>query len=273
MLIRSIQPAMSRRLSVSWITTREGLQFHSNATSHASTMLRPSMFRLAAIQFTQCHPELINSSLNCHHLNRILTRTHKHSSQSIRGFLSDRERVREFVDGLDLEDRRLLLQELNNISNVEATKKSVSESVTTPEITSHQHSSPTMSQLSMLGFQQSLPYVGFGFLDNFLMIIFGEYIEIYLGLAFGITTMAAAGLGNALSDMTGVGAAYYIERGFEKLGFHPPKLSLAQLQMKQTRWTTQFGRVMGIMIGCLIGMFPLFFFEKKKPNKDDDKAK
>jgi len=134
---------------------------------------------------------------------------------------------------------------------------------------------PTWHQLYLLGFQQSLPYVGFGFLDNFLMIIFGEYIEIYLGLAFGITTMAAAGLGNALSDMTGVGAAYYIERGFEKLGFHPPKLSLAQLQMRRTRYTTQAGRVIGIMVGCLIGMFPLLFFKKKKndDDKDGDKKK
>ena len=40
-----------------------------------------------------------------------------------------------------------------------------------------------------------IPFVGFGFLDNALMIIAGDYIDTTIGVALGISTMAAAGFG------------------------------------------------------------------------------
>lgn len=58
------------------------------------------------------------------------------------------------------------------------------------------------------------PYRGvhrFGFLDNFLMLIFGEEIDHLFGAKLGFTTLASAGLGNAVADVVGVGAANYIE--------------------------------------------------------------
>jgi len=77
--------------------------------------------------------------------------------------------------------------------------------------------------------------------------------------------MAAAGLGNALSDVAGVGSAFYVERVADKVGVKPPRLSLVQLQMGRTRWATQIGRAIGVAIGCIIGMFPLLFI----PHKED----
>jgi len=56
-----------------------------------------------------------------------------------------------------------------------------------------------------LGIQQGLPFVGFGFLDNFIMIVAGESIETFLGASLVISTMAAAALGNTLSDVFGIG--------------------------------------------------------------------
>jgi Transmembrane protein 65 len=35
-----------------------------------------------------------------------------------------------------------------------------------------------------------LPFIGFGFLDNLLMIIAGSYIEVGIGMVFTISTMA-----------------------------------------------------------------------------------
>ena len=96
------------------------------------------------------------------------------------------------------------------------------------------------------------------------MIIAGDYIDLTLGVTFGISTMAAAGLGNALSDVAGVGSAYYVERIADKVGVKSPKLSLVQLQMPRTRWATQIGRAIGVLIGCIIGMFPLLFIPHKK---------
>ena len=45
--------------------------------------------------------------------------------------------------------------------------------------------------------------LGFGFLDNFIMIMAGEYIDLTLGAKLGISTMAAAALGR-LSLLSGI---------------------------------------------------------------------
>lgn len=47
--------------------------------------------------------------------------------------------------------------------------------------------------------------------------------------------MAAAGLGNTISDVLGIGSAYYVERGCEYLGLKPPDLTVIQMEMKSSR--------------------------------------
>lgn len=47
--------------------------------------------------------------------------------------------------------------------------------------------------------------------------------------------MAAAGLGNTISDVLGIGSAYYVERGCEILGLRPPDLTPVQMEMKSSR--------------------------------------
>lgn len=51
----------------------------------------------------------------------------------------------------------------------------------------------------------TIPFIGFGILDNGIMIVAGEYIDSTLGVMLGISTMAAAGFGNIISDIAGVG--------------------------------------------------------------------
>ncbi|MFB1004520.1 MAG: hypothetical protein QMC70_10350, partial [Bacteroidia bacterium] len=48
---------------------------------------------------------------------------------------------------------------------------------------------------------QSVPLIGFGFLDNCIMIVAGDAIDNGVGRALRISTMAAAGLGNLISDV------------------------------------------------------------------------
>lgn len=81
----------------------------------------------------------------------------------------------------------------------------------------------------------AVPFIGFGFLDNFIMISAGDYIEHVFGTLFCLSTMAAAGLGNTISDVVGIGSAHYIERGCEIIGLRPPKLSTIQMEMKISR--------------------------------------
>ena len=90
---------------------------------------------------------------------------------------------------------------------------------------------------------------------------------------------AAAALGNTLSDMLGIGSAWYVESWADRLGAHPPDLSSDQLEMTwwdgtsssgrfrvcllSCRVAGNFGRAFGVVVGCIIGMFPLLFIGKK----------
>ena len=70
---------------------------------------------------------------------------------------------------------------------------------------------PTNQQLLTTAIASGIPFVGFGFCDNAIMLMSGERIESSLGVALGITTLAAAGLGNLISDVVGLGLADTIE--------------------------------------------------------------
>ncbi|EGB06537.1 hypothetical protein AURANDRAFT_17721, partial [Aureococcus anophagefferens] len=61
-------------------------------------------------------------------------------------------------------------------------------------------------QLRRLFVATAIPMVGFGFVDNSVMIASGEFLEVQLGALFAVSTLAAAGLGNLVSDVVGLGA-------------------------------------------------------------------
>lgn len=50
-----------------------------------------------------------------------------------------------------------------------------------------------------------------------------------------ISTMAAAALGNTISDVMGIGSAWYVELAATKVGLRAPNLSPIQLDMKSAR--------------------------------------
>ncbi|WKY03514.1 hypothetical protein Q1695_004909 [Nippostrongylus brasiliensis] len=119
----------------------------------------------------------------------------------------------------------------------------------------------TDEQTKSLFLINALPFIGFGFLDNMIMIIAGNYIDQKLGTLLCLSTMAAAGLGNLISDVAGVGLAHYVESIFHKIGLKHPVLTAEQLDSPKARWTTHSARAAGLTIGCLIGMFPLLFID------------
>lgn len=47
--------------------------------------------------------------------------------------------------------------------------------------------------------------------------------------------MAAAGFGNTISDVLGLGLAHYVERFCEFLGLRPPKLTQEQMELRTSR--------------------------------------
>ncbi|KAJ8680031.1 hypothetical protein QAD02_015818 [Eretmocerus hayati] len=114
---------------------------------------------------------------------------------------------------------------------------------------------PCKRDLMIVSIANAIPFLGFGFLDNFIMIVAGDSIESAMGSYITLSTMAAAALGNTFSDILGIGSAYYIELLAVKIGFQPPKLTPIQLDLPVTRKYANFGRVVGVTIGCLLGMW------------------
>lgn len=144
-------------------------------------------------------------------------------------------------------------------------------------------SEPTNEQLKIVAMHQAIPFVGFGIMDNAILILAGETIDIYLGLTLGISTMCAAAIGNIISDVCGVAFGTVIEdallswskkiesitKGRVKLP-PMPQLSYEQRNLRSVRLSGQLGCALGLTVGCIIGMFPLLFFSSDKEKEVDD---
>lgn len=207
---------------------------------------------------------IVNRNVYILGTSKQIIRSFKNQS-NVRAFLSDRDRVRNFLTVLTVNEKRILFEELKE--NPELNDPPTITIIDTSQATNVVNP-PNFNEVRQLFFAQALPFVGFGFLDNLLMIVAGDYIDLTIGVTLGISTMAAAGLGNAISDMAGIGSAYYVEQLAIKIGMKTPKLSLSQMEMARTRWTIQLGRAFGVAIGCIIGMFPLLFLPHRENNEN-----
>nr|XP_035133295.1 transmembrane protein 65 isoform X3 [Callithrix jacchus] len=147
--------------------------------------------------------------------------------------LNTAQGARDFIYSLHSTERSCLLKELHRF-----------ESIAIAQVFIH----------------NAIPFIGFGFLDNAIMIVAGTHIEMSIGIILGISTMAAAALGNLVSDLAGLGLAGYVEALASRLGLSIPDLTPKQVDMWQTRLSTHLGKAVGVTIGCILGMFPLIFF-------------
>uniref|UniRef100_A0A9L0S7L9 Transmembrane protein 65 n=1 Tax=Equus caballus TaxID=9796 RepID=A0A9L0S7L9_HORSE len=146
--------------------------------------------------------------------------------------LNTAQGARDFIYSLHSTERSCLLKELHRF-----------ESIAIAQVFIH----------------NAIPFIGFGFLDNAIMIVAGTHIEMSIGIILGISTMAAAALGNLVSDLAGLGLAGYVEALASRLGLSIPDLTPKQVDMWQTRLSTHLGKAVGVTIGCILGMFPLLF--------------
>ncbi|CAH1774278.1 unnamed protein product [Owenia fusiformis] len=168
--------------------------------------------------------------------------------------------VKSFVYALDPNQRSLLYNELHKL---EMERSKINESKV-------ETIAPTVGQLRHVFIFSGVPFIGFGLLDNIIMILAGEYIDTTFGALLGISTMAAAALGNLVSDVFGVGLAGWVEELCSKVGIKPPDLTPQQLDTPSTRWSAGAGRSVGITIGCILGMFPLLFMDGRESEEQTD---
>lgn len=180
----------------------------------------------------------------------------------------DREYIDEIIKSVNSDDPGQRLSR-GEIANALAYQRMLQR------YSSHAQHPPTWGQLSRVMVAAGLPFVGFGFTDNAVMLLAGEAIDHYGAMYFGITTMAAAGLGNIAADVVGVSVTHQIKEKSRKITWaQPPRLSTLQQAMKSVRGAKMAGAVLGVTVGCLLGMAPLFLpgmegFWKQDSGDDD----
>lgn len=118
---------------------------------------------------------------------------------------------------------------------------------------------PSQQQLRQLFVCSAIPMVGFGFMDNVVMITAGSYVDATLGVTLGVSTLTAAALGNAVSDVSGVLFGGVLERILSKLKYaSPPPLTTSQRALPISRCVKTAGAAIGVFAGCLLGASTLF---------------
>uniref|UniRef100_A0A3Q2QTZ2 Transmembrane protein 65 n=1 Tax=Fundulus heteroclitus TaxID=8078 RepID=A0A3Q2QTZ2_FUNHE len=154
--------------------------------------------------------------------------------------------AKDFIYSLHPSERSCLLRELHKFESIAIAQGQL---VVAP---------PTSAQLRYVLLHNAIPFVGFGFFDNCIMIVAGTQIELSIGVVLGISTMAG--------KRTAVAS---------RLGMQIPELSPKQADMWQTRVSCHMGKAIGVGIGCILGMFPLLFFsddEEKKEGQAKDES-
>lgn len=125
-------------------------------------------------------------------------------------------------------------------------------------------SPPTALQLRRHALHAAIPFVGFGFIDNLIMIHAGDMIDNSLCVTLALPTLVAAALGQVLSDAGGVLFGGTIEAIASRLGLPASHLTEAQHSTKLVRLVGVGASTFGIILGCLLGMTSMLFMDLDK---------
>lgn len=117
--------------------------------------------------------------------------------------------------------------------------------------------------------------IGFGFMDNLVMIHAGELIDETIGVRFGLATLTAAAFGQIASDVSGICFGGIVEDLCFKMGLRVPLLTTEQRKLRSVKLVSTTGAVAGVVVGCLLGMTSLLFLdleaaERQKRDKELD---
>lgn len=100
------------------------------------------------------------------------------------------------------------------------------------------------------------------------MISAGDIIDNTLGVKFGLATLTAAACGQVVSDVCGVCFGGTVEALATKLGLRSPDLTLNQRGLKISRLVATSGAAVGVVCGCLLGMFTLLFVDTASADRE-----
>lgn len=127
---------------------------------------------------------------------------------------------------------------------------------------------PSWAELKNHFATSALPMVGFGFMDNFIMIQAGGYIDSTLGVKFGLATLTAAAMGQVVSDVSGVLFGSTVDNAITRAGLlKPSQMTYAQRRLPLTQRVSLAGAVVGVITGCGLGATSLFFVPDHKQSE------
>ena len=109
--------------------------------------------------------------------------------------------------------------------------------------------------------------IGFGFMDNLVMIQAGDLIDNSIGVALGLATLTSAAFGQIVSDVSGTLSSGVVEALADSLGLPRAGLSDAQMQQRRVRVAGTAGAVVGVALGCMLGMVSLLFMDLEKAER------
>eukprot|EP00041_Stephanoeca_diplocostata_P001802 m.21492 g.21492 ORF g.21492 m.21492 type:complete len:455 (-) comp12439_c0_seq3:106-1470(-) len=127
---------------------------------------------------------------------------------------------------------------------------------------------PSKQQLFWHAINGAVPFVGFGFMDNVVMILAGDQIDYHLGSKFGLHTLTAAGFGQVISDVMGVSFGQLIENFAKRLGLPASGMTAAQLQLTHVVGCRTAGSMVGVASGCLLGMLSILLLDMNKKARE-----
>ena len=139
-------------------------------------------------------------------------------------------------------------EELSQASGAPA-GAAASESASDPAVPLDEVPRPTSLQLRRLAVMSGMPFIGFGFLDNALMLLAGDFFDTYLGATLALSTLAAAALGNMVGDTLGIVLGGTVESIAMRMGVPDPNLTAEQRQLNIVQVYKTGSSIVGILIG------------------------
>mmetsp|Transcript_44402 Transcript_44402/g.105180 ORF Transcript_44402/g.105180 Transcript_44402/m.105180 type:complete len:344 (+) Transcript_44402:88-1119(+) len=107
----------------------------------------------------------------------------------------------------------------------------------------------------------AVPMIGFGFMDNSVMLHAGNAIDLTLGVTFGLSTLASAACGQACSDVAGVLFGGFVEGVAKRMGLPEPGFTAEEENLPVVKRVEVAGGVIGVFTGCCMGLLNLFIID------------
>mmetsp|Transcript_68249 Transcript_68249/g.189520 ORF Transcript_68249/g.189520 Transcript_68249/m.189520 type:complete len:421 (-) Transcript_68249:125-1387(-) len=146
---------------------------------------------------------------------------------------------------------------------------------------------PTLAQCQSRAIAAALPMIGFGFMDNLVMIqagnvptdgswrqaptlnainahtrsLAGDLIDNTIGVTLGFAALTSAAFGQIFSDVSGICFGGMVEAAAARMGLASSGITAAQEKLRGVRVLSTVSAACGVVVGCLLGMTSLLFMD------------